>query len=141
MKKSILFLFATFLLLGLTSLKGDDHEGIKFETLTLEQAMKKAQKSGKIIFIDVYTVWCGPCKKMAANSFTNDEVAKLYNKNFINIKIEAEKDADGPEISRKYRVTGYPTLLYIDGEGNVKHSALGYQSPENLITIANNFTE
>ena len=135
MKKALILLFVATLFTGLTSsVKKPAAEGIVFESLTYEEALKKAKKTGKLVFIDVYTVWCGPCKKMARDSFTQPEVAKLYNKNFINIKIEAEKDADGPVISRKYKVSGYPTLLFLDEDGVVKKSLLGYQTGDQLLS-------
>ena len=57
--------------------------GISFDKMSLEKAKKQAKKEGKLIFIDCYTSWCGPCKRMAATTFKEDEVAKLFNKNFI----------------------------------------------------------
>ena len=69
-------------------------EGIQFQSLSLEDAKKQSLKSGKLIFIDAYASWCGPCKRMAATSFKNLEVGKVYNEQFINLKIDCEKDAD-----------------------------------------------
>ncbi len=142
MKKGLFFLAMAALFLGLTSSvrssKQDSETGIVFEHLSLQQAKRKAKKTGKLIFIDVYTVWCGPCKQMKRHTFTDPRVAKLFNEKFINIEIEAERDADGPEVSRRYRISGYPTLLFIDAEGNVKKYLSGKQSPEQLLAYAKN---
>ena len=51
--------------------------GIKFEHITLEEAKKLAAENEQLIFIDCYTSWCGPCKKMAATSFMNEEVGEV----------------------------------------------------------------
>ncbi|MBI2257574.1 MAG: thioredoxin family protein [Flavobacteriia bacterium] len=107
--------------------------GIKFENISLDEAKKMAKSSGKIIFIDAYTEWCGPCKRMAATSFMDAEVGKLYNSKFINLKIEVEKTEDGKFIQRTYGIRAYPTLLYIDAEGNLKKSLVGLQTAEQLI--------
>jgi thioredoxin 1 len=107
--------------------------GIKFTKLTLAKAIKQAQASGKIIFIDVHTSWCGPCKEMAKTTFTDSEVGDVFNQRFINLKIDAEQDEDGPTISRTYSVAAYPTLLFINGEGKLVKKLVGKQSKEKLL--------
>lgn len=116
--------------------KADSGSGIKFSKLTLEKAQKEAAKSKKLIFIDAYTDWCGPCKQMAATTFMDEEVGKLFNKNFVNIKIEMEKDADGPSIAKRYRVSAYPTLLILDADGKLVKSVVGKKSKNELIAFA-----
>lgn len=109
--------------------------GIKFRGMTLDEAKKEAKASGKIIFIDAYTDWCGPCKKMAATAFVDEKVADLFNSKFINLKIEMEKSEDGPTVARMYKVNAYPTLLFIDGSGSLKKSQVGFQTPEQLLAL------
>ncbi len=111
--------------------------GISFEGMDLEKAKKEAKKTGKLIFIDAYTDWCGPCKRMAATSFKDQAVGDLFNEKFINIKIEMEKDADGPEVARLYRVVAYPTLLIIDGNGKLVKQTMGMKTSEQLIAFGN----
>lgn len=107
--------------------------GIKFSKLTLAKAIKQAQASGKIIFIDVHTSWCGPCKEMAKTTFTDSEVGDVFNQRFINLKIDAEQDEDGPIVSKTYSVAAYPTLLFINGEGKMVKKLVGKQSKEKLL--------
>lgn len=107
--------------------------GIKFSKTSLAKAMKQAQESGKLIFIDVHTSWCGPCKEMAKTTFTDSEVGSVFNERFINLKIDAEKDADGPMVSKAYSVSAYPTLLFINGEGKLVRKLVGKQSKEKLL--------
>lgn len=113
--------------------------GIEFRHISLEEAQQEAKKSNKLIFIDAYVSWCGPCKKMAATSFKDAAVGGIYNKQFINLKIDCEKDADGIEISRRYKISAYPTLLFIDATGKLKKQVLGYQTAERLLFLANSF--
>ncbi len=110
--------------------------GISFKKKSFEDAKKEAKKSGKLIFIDAYTDWCGPCKRMAATSFKDPKVGELFNKNFVNLKVEMEKDADGPELARKYRVVAYPTLLIVDGNGKLIKQSVGMKSSDQLIALA-----
>ena len=112
-------------------------EGIKFKSLTLEKAKAEALENDQLIFIDAHTSWCGPCKKMAATSFKNAEVGELFNEKFINLKIDCELDADGPEIARMYKVKAYPTLLIIDGTGKLIKQVVGFQTEDRLISLAN----
>ncbi|MES2589149.1 MAG: thioredoxin family protein [Bacteroidota bacterium] len=109
--------------------------GIEFKTMTLEEAKKEANATGKIIFIDCYTEWCGPCKRMAATAFVDESVGKLFNSKFINLKIEMEKNADGPELARTYSVKAYPTLIFIDGNGKLTKSVVGMQTAEQLLAV------
>ena len=110
--------------------------GIAFKSMTLEKAKKEAMKSGKLIFIDAYTDWCGPCKRMAATSFKDLAVGQLFNANFINLKIEMEKNPEGPGIARKYSVKAYPTLIIIDGTGKVVKQTIGMKSKDQLLALA-----
>lgn len=112
-------------------------DGIVFKKRSFEDAKKVARKEGKLIFIDAYTDWCGPCKRMAATSFKDPKVAKVFNDNFVNMKVEMEKDTDGPILARKYRVVAYPTLLIVDANGKLVKQAVGMKSSAQLIALAN----
>ena len=110
--------------------------GIKFDHTTLEKAKAEAKSSKKLIFIDVYTTWCGPCKEMAKTTFTRDEVGEVFNKKFVNLKIDAENDADGEFVSTNFKVNAYPTLLFLDEDGKLLKKLVGKQSQEKLISVA-----
>ena len=115
---------------------GFNVNGQSINWISFEEAFKLQQTNPKNIIVDVYTNWCGPCKRMAATSFMEDRVADVYNKQFINIKIEMEKDKDGPETALMYKIKAYPTLLIIDGKGNLVKQAIGMQSADGLIALA-----
>lgn len=136
MKKVIGILSVAVIAVVLMSSFAGKDKGIEFENITLEKAKKEAAKSGKLVFIDAYTDWCGPCKRMAATTFQDPEVGEFFNENFVNLKVEMEKDADGPEIAKRYRVSAYPTMLIIDGNGNLVKSVIGFKTKEQLMAIA-----
>jgi len=117
--------------------KKQDEVGIRFKGISLEKAKKSALDNDKLIFIDAHTSWCGPCKRMAATSFKDEAVAELFNEQFINLKIDCEKDVDGPEISRLYKIRAYPTLLVIDSEGKLIKEHVGFMNADQLIAFAN----
>lgn len=124
------------MILLMTSVSSAPQNGISFQHIDLTEAKAQAVKTGKYIFIDCYTDWCGPCKRMAATSFMDDRVANVFNKQFINIKIEMEKDKDGPETALMYKIKAYPTLLIIDGNGKLIKQAIGMQSADGLLALA-----
>ena len=121
MKKTSILIIA-FVLSTLFSFA--QNRTITFNHGTFSEILAQAKKENKLIFIDCYTVWCGPCKWMAKNTFTNDTVADFYNSNFINAKIDMEK-GEGIEIAKKYEINAYPTLLYINGDGVQVHRICG----------------
>lgn len=94
-------------------------QGVKFETGTWEEVLAKAKTENKIIFVDIYTKWCGPCKMVAKTVFPDEKMGEYYNAHFINLQIDAESPA-GKEFVKKYPVVGgYPTFYFIDGNGEV----------------------
>ena len=54
-------------------------QGIEFEHLSWAEALEKAQSENKLIFMDAYTVWCGPCKMMAKQTFPDPEAGLFFN--------------------------------------------------------------
>jgi len=107
-------------------------QGIEFFHGTWKEAIAEAQKEDKIVFVDSYAQWCGPCKKMAKNVFTQSEVGDFFNSNFINLKLDMEQ-ADGRTFGAKYPVSAYPTLFFLDSQGNILKKVTGGQQAEALI--------
>ncbi len=140
-KKSIGILFVTTLSMAFVveNSSKKPEGGIKFSGLSLAKAKADAIKNDKVIFIDCHTSWCGPCKQMAATSFKDAEVATLFNSKFINMKVDIEKDADGPEIQKRYKISAYPTLLFLDGDGKVLKTLVGFQKADKLVSVASSF--
>lgn len=108
------------------------NEGIVFEHGTFDEAQAKAQKEGKLLFVDVYTTWCGPCKMMARDVFPQAQVGAATNPYYVSIKIDAEK-GEGVALAQRYGVTAYPTMLVINADGTLRHSIVGARSPKQLV--------
>lgn len=109
-------------------------QGIDFFEGTWQEALEKAKKEEKLLFVDAYAQWCGPCKLMAKNTFTEASVGHFHNKNFINLKLDMET-SDGVTFGHKYPVQAYPTLFYLDGDGKVVKKAKGFQKADQLISL------
>ena len=110
-------------------------QGIEFEKGEWEEVLQKAKESDKLMFVDSYTTWCGPCKKLSKNVFPNADVGKFFNENFVNLKLNMEQE-NGMSFGRKYRVTAYPTMFFISGSGDVVYKITGYRNAEKLINEA-----
>lgn len=105
-------------------------QDVNFFTGTWDEARAKAKAEGKMILVDAYTYWCGPCKVMDKTMFHgNQEVADYINKHFVAYKVECEHDA-GVAFARKYRVNVYPTLLFFNTNGELLEKHLGFNSDQ-----------
>jgi thiol-disulfide isomerase/thioredoxin len=100
------------------------NKSINFVEKPWQDIVYMAREQKKLIFLDAYTTWCGPCKWMAANMFTEDTVADLYNSQFICAHFDMEK-GEGPKLASLYKISAYPTLLFIDGNGDLIHKRVG----------------
>ena len=110
-------LIKSYLILALlvfqSSLFAQNAKSIEFEHGSWSQTVEKAKQEKKLIFVDFYTQWCGPCLNMAEEVFILPTVYSFYNSNFINAKIDAEH-GEGIELAKKYKINSYPTYLFID---------------------------
>ena len=115
--------------------KGTDDGGMIFVEKPFDELLAQAKKEDKVIFIDAYNTWCGPCKMMAAKVFPQEEVGKVYNEKFINAKFDMEK-GEGPGLAKRYSVMAYPTYLFVDGNGDIVHKGIGYIPQEEFLALA-----
>jgi thioredoxin 1 len=107
--------------------------GIKFFHGTWAEALAVAQEENKLIFLDAMASWCGPCKMMARTTFKEKEVGEFFNANFINVKMDMEKDAEGPRLSNDLYLTAYPTLYFLNYSEKPVYKTMGYLLTEQLI--------
>lgn len=86
-----------------------------FRHLTYGQALAAAKAEKKLVFVDFYTVWCGPCKAMLRDVFPQKAVGDYLNERFVCIKLDAEKE--GKELADRLKVNAYPTFIGFDVTG------------------------
>lgn len=121
------------LLIFQSGLFAQNAKSIKFEHGSWSQIVEKAKEENKLIFIDFYTQWCGPCLNMAEEVFILPTVYTFYNNNFINAKIDAEA-GEGIKLAKKYQINSYPTYLFIDPNSQeAVHKSGSRQDPEVFI--------
>lgn len=120
-------------------------EATQIKWLTWEQAQEAQKKKPKKVFVDIYTDWCGWCKKMDATTFENPTIAKYMSDNFYCVKFNAETHDDITFKGQKYTSDGrynklatfllenrmsFPTTIYMDEQFNLINIVPGYMDPK-----------
>jgi len=95
--------------------------------------LDKAAANQKPIFVDVYADWCLPCKQMDKFVFTNDNLAKYLNDNFINYKMDSDGN-QGDMIKAVYGVQILPSLIFLDNQGELLKLKEGYMDAKILLS-------
>jgi len=125
-------LIACFLLCTYTT---SNAAGIDFlPDKTWKEILAQAKKENKLVFLDAYASWCGPCKYMQSDVFTDVAVGYYFNKNFINVKMDMEK-GEGVQLAEQFGLASYPTLYFIDGDGKLLHKKIGAMEPGDLLQL------
>jgi thiol:disulfide interchange protein len=107
-------------------------KGIAFASLTYDEALSKANAEQKFVMIDFYTDWCGWCKKMDQETFTDERVGKAT-RGMVPIRVNAEKG--GADAARKYRVDGFPVVIFLDGKGREIQRIRGFVDADEMLKV------
>lgn len=105
----------------------EDHGKIPWFTGTFDEAIAKAKAEKKLVFIDFWTTWCGWCKKLDKDTYTDDGVLATM-KDIICLSIDAESK-DGAPIAKKYSISGFPTMVILEGDGSLRDQLVGFMPP------------
>jgi len=100
------------------------NRSISFDSTSLESSIEKAKSDNRLIFVDCYTSWCGPCKEMSKHVFTQDSVADFFNAHFVNLKLDMEK-GEGPAVKNEFHVEAYPTYLLLNSNRKLIYRFVG----------------
>lgn len=115
-----------------------------------DAGLKEAQKSNRKVLVDVYTDWCGWCKKMDKEVFAHVKIAPYLSEQYVLVKLNAEsaarltyKDAkySESELAKSFGVTGYPTLLFLEPNGDLITTLPGYVPAEDFFPVLKYFAE
>jgi thiol:disulfide interchange protein len=106
--------------------------GLVFASGTFDDALARARSEKRILLVDVYTDWCGWCKKLDREVFTDARVADA-SRGLVAVRVNAEKG--GEKVAERYDVQGFPTILFVDGSGNVVKRIDGYVDAAEMLRI------
>ena len=110
-------------------------QGVTFSEGSFDEALAQAAQEDKLVFVDAYAVWCGPCRRMSSDVFPREDVGAFFDEHFVSLKIDMEK-GPGRAFGKRFPVSSYPTLLFIDADGELVQRVVGAQAPEQLIKQA-----
>lgn len=99
-----------------------------------KEVLEKAQKTGQMIFVDAYATWCGPCKMMDREVFTDPAVSDFFNQHFLCVKIDMESKR-GEAFGKQFEVGAYPSLFFIAPDAQLVKVNIGALSAEKLLAI------
>jgi thiol-disulfide isomerase/thioredoxin len=107
-------------------------QGIHFQEITLDEALRQAGEQEKLVFIDCYTSWCGPCKHMANVEFPKEQAGAFFNPRFVNVKFDMER-GEGMAIAARFAVNIFPTFLILRPDGSELNRVIGAVAIEPFI--------
>jgi thioredoxin-related protein len=147
--KQLLCLIVISILIG-SQVNGNFNQKISngiewIDHLSWDQIKAKAKAENKYIFLDVYTTWCGPCKRMDKEVYVNDSISDYINAHFVSVKVQMDKTKndndivkrwydEARQINKKYKVTSFPTYLFFSPNGILVHKETGYKSVNSFLS-------
>jgi len=120
--------------------KEDTVDGIHFQKGNWQQALDLAKKENKIVFLDIYATWCGPCKQLKKYTFADKSAGDFFNTNFVNMALDGEQE-EGAALARKFGIEAYPTLMFVTPEGELITKSLGFRTASDLINLGQEILE
>ena len=130
MMKRVLILCVGLLMAGLTQA-----QSVFMENKDWKEVKAKAEQEKKLVFMDCYTTWCGPCKRLSSEVFPQAKVQAFLQEHFVACKYDMEK-GDGAMLYEKYKtyIPGFPTMLVINpADETVVHKIVGFTDADALI--------
>ncbi len=106
---------------------GSSFGAAPFTDVNFDEASKQAAQSDKIVLVDFYTTWCGPCKMLDKNTWTDSEVIKLLRDKTVSLRLDAEKET---ALAKRYKIEAYPSVLLIKPDGTEIDRLVGYRDPK-----------
>ena len=98
-----------------------------------DDGLAQAKKDKKFVLVDIYTDWCGWCKKLDKDVYSQKEVGERLAKDFVAIKLNPEKSAKNKKIVQTFEVSGFPTILFLNSDGKQVGKIGGYVPADEFI--------
>lgn len=110
-------------------------QGVSFFEGTLEEGIAKAKAENKLLFVDCYTTWCGPCQMMKKYTFKDADLGEYMAEKYVCMAVNME-EVEGAIVGQKYPVPAFPTLLFLDKTGRLIHGQSGSVNASALLNLA-----
>ncbi len=112
--------------------------GGPFLDLTIDEALARARAEEKVVFIDFFATWCGPCKQLDSTTFADEKVIAWLDKHAVSLKIDVDQQKD---ISKRFLVKAMPTLVFLRADGTELERVQGYQDSDKFLKTAGRVVE
>jgi thiol:disulfide interchange protein len=96
-------------------------------------ALQKAKSENKLVMLDIYAEWCGPCKILDKNTFSNKDVEARLSKEFVAVKIDLDRSPEARELAKKFSVDAIPHIVFLDADGKRLSDIVGYVPPDQFL--------
>ena len=125
-------------------------ESKEINWVTIEEAQELTKQEPRKVIMDVYTDWCGWCKKMDKTTFSDEEVVDYVNENFYAVKFNAEEKKNfsfkgqeftNPEFTRALRVSGYPTVVFFSEDFSKFQPVSGFKQADDFLKMLESFNQ
>lgn len=123
---------AILIVTGILMAANKPEKSIKWYT-DFNKASKDARKYAKPMLVDFYTDWCGWCKKLDSETYTDSRVIDASRK-FVNVKVNGDKI---PELVQKYKIEGYPTIIFLNSKSKEISRVVGYRNADDFLNAMN----
>lgn len=98
-----------------------------------DTGLEKAKKDKKLVMVDMYTDWCGWCKKLDKDTYSDKDVGNKVAKDFVAVKLNPEKSPKGATLAKQFGTTGFPHIVFVDAAGNKVSDIKGYLPPKEFL--------
>ena len=143
MNSLLVVLLSAFLLTsGGSNMSQPQNGDLKWTNFT--EGLKEASATNKKVLVDVYTDWCGWCKKMEHDTYSNKEIENYLRENYVLVRLNAESNREesvdtmhvtDAQLASAFGVNGYPTTIFLTHDGQPITAAPGYMGPQEFINV------
>ena len=113
---------------------------INFQKGSLSDMLAAAKSQNKVLMIDVMTDWCKWCIELDNKVYARKDIGDFANANQVNYKIDAEK-GEGADFAKKFKIAGYPTIMFLDGDGNEIDRIYGYVPAKDFMEMMTDYNK
>ncbi|MDF9798542.1 thioredoxin-related protein [Catalinimonas alkaloidigena] len=147
---SVLSLGLLFLVSSFTEPPKESKPTKGINWVTIEEAQELSKENPKKVIMDVYTDWCGWCKKMDKTTFADEKVVEYVNENFYAVKFDAEanksfafkgQEFTNPQFTKALRVSGYPTVVFFAEDFSKFQPVSGYRQADEFLKMLESFNQ
>jgi thioredoxin-related protein len=98
-----------------------------------DAALEKAKKDNKLVIVDLYTDWCGWCKRLDKDTYSNKDVEARLTRDFVAVKLNPEQSPKGAQLARQFGTTGFPHIVFVNADGKRVYEIGGYLPPDQFL--------